>query len=132
VWLKLWCRSQLWLGFHPWPRNFHCHGSGRKIKKKKKRRGDLLIDNVQGEDRGKTQEEDGGERPRREASEGSNRSHTLTSTSVQNYQCPELLTSRTNSVQNYQCPELVVSRTSSVQNYRCPELPVSRTTSVQK
>ena len=21
--LQLWYRSQLWLGFHPWPRNFH-------------------------------------------------------------------------------------------------------------
>ena len=21
--LQLWCRSQLWLGFSPWPRNFH-------------------------------------------------------------------------------------------------------------
>ena len=23
VWLKQWCRSQLWLGFSPWLRNFH-------------------------------------------------------------------------------------------------------------
>ena len=36
VLLQLWHRSQLWLRFHPWPRNFHMPGS-KKGKRKKDR-----------------------------------------------------------------------------------------------
>ena len=31
---QLWCRSQLWLRFSPWPRNFHMLQGHRKKKKK--------------------------------------------------------------------------------------------------
>ena len=35
---QLWCRSQLWLGFNPWPRNFHMPWVGPLTKKKSKER----------------------------------------------------------------------------------------------
>ena len=35
VLLKLWCRSQLQLGFHPWPGNFHMLWVCQTNKKKK-------------------------------------------------------------------------------------------------
>ena len=31
---QLWCRSQLWLGFGPSPRNFICHGVAKTKSKK--------------------------------------------------------------------------------------------------
>ena len=37
VLLQLWYRSQLWLGFSPWPRNFHMPPVQTKKEKKKKR-----------------------------------------------------------------------------------------------
>ena len=35
---QLWRRLKLWLGFHPWPRNFHIPWVWQKKKKKKKER----------------------------------------------------------------------------------------------
>ena len=34
--LQLWWRLEVWLGFNPWPGNFHNQGCGWKKKKKKK------------------------------------------------------------------------------------------------
>ena len=36
--LQLWHRSQLWLGFDPWPRNFHMPWAWSKKKEKKRER----------------------------------------------------------------------------------------------
>ena len=36
--LQLWCKSQLWLGFHPWPVNFRVL-RGRLKKEQKSKRG---------------------------------------------------------------------------------------------
>ena len=35
---QLWCRSQLQLGFNPWPRNFHMSQCSRRKKGRKKKR----------------------------------------------------------------------------------------------
>ena len=35
---QLWHRSQLWLGFHPWPRNFHVLQRYPEKKRKEKRK----------------------------------------------------------------------------------------------
>ena len=35
VLLQLWCKSQLWLRFDPWPENFHTKKKKNKTKQKK-------------------------------------------------------------------------------------------------
>ena len=40
---QLWLRSQLWLGFDPWPGNSICHGLVKNEKKKKKKKSQFTI-----------------------------------------------------------------------------------------